>query len=322
MPTVLSNHIAIRKSFLSVLDFEPGELEHCLSLAARLKRERASRRRVSERSLAGSVVAMLFEKPSLRTRTTFEIAIRKLGGDVVHLPSDVVFGAREPLSDVARNLERWVDAIVVRTSAHQRVVELATAAPRLHVINALTDEQHPCQALADFLTLQEHWGSMRHRTLAFIGDGNNVAVSLAHAGSMLGVTVNIASPEGYELPHSVISESGHRARHGAQVNLFRRPMDAVIGAQAIYTDVWASMGRESEARLRRQRFAPYQVNRELMAAAEPGALFMHCLPAHRGEEVTGDVLGGSQSVVLDQAENRLYTAEALLLMLLAGSGDE
>jgi ornithine carbamoyltransferase len=283
-----------------------------------VKRERMLGRHAPTRSaLSGSHVAMLFEKPSLRTRSTFEIAIRELGGETLHIPAEMAEGAREPLEDVARNLERWVDALVIRTFAQEKAATFAAAASRLHVINALTDEQHPCQALADFLTLREHWGALRGRTVAYVGDGNNVAVSLAHAGAMLGVSVHVASPEGYELPDRVLDEAARVARDGAAVRRFADPRVAVAGADAVYTDVWASMGQEDEAAERRLVFADYQVNETLMAAADPGALFMHCLPAHRGEEVTADVLESGASVVFDQAENRLHAQKALLLMLLA-----
>ena len=217
---------------------------------------------------------------------------------------------------MARNLERWVAAAVVRTFAQSRLQTFADAAPRLRVVNALTDEEHPCQALADAFTLRERWGDCRGRTIAFVGDGNNVATSLAQVACMLGVTVHVASPSGYELPDSVVDEVRRIARDGATVRLFTDPRRAVEGVNAVYTDVWASMGEEAEATDRRRVFMHYQVNAELMAAADPNALFMHCLPAHRGEEVTSDVIDSSASVVFDQAENRLHTQKALLSMLV------
>src|SRR5205823_6347703 len=195
--------------------------------------------------------------------------------------------------------------------------DFAAATRRLHVVNALTDEEHPCQAIADFLTLREKWGSLRGRTIAYVGDGNNVATSLAHASAMLGVHVHVASPEAYQLPHAVVQQATAVARHGARLRLFSDPADAVATADAVYTDTWTSMGQEAEADVRRRVFAPYQVNEALMALARPGALFMHCLPAHRGEEVTADVFECDASVVFDQAENRLHGQKALLLMLLA-----
>ena len=307
-----------RKDFLSILDFDATDLERCLQLAARLKAERSLGRQSSTAdAIDGRHVALLFEKPSLRTRSTFEIAVRELGGHVMALQSDVALGGREPVEDVARNLERWVDGVVIRTFSQTTLEQFAKAAPRLRVINALTDQQHPCQAIADFLTLQERWGTVRGRTIAFIGDGNNVASSVAHAGAMLGVNVHVASPDGYTLPHSVVQQATGVARHGARLRLFSDAADAVAGADAVYTDTWTSMGQEAEAAVRRSTFARYQVNDALMTQARPDALFMHCLPAHRGEEVTAEVFESAAAVVFDQAENRLHCQKALLLMLLA-----
>ena len=307
-----------RKDFLSVLDLEPAELERCLQLAAQLKSDRSlGRHAPTADALNGRHVAMLFHKPSLRTFSTFEIAIRELGGHLVTLQPDVALGMREPVEDVARNLERWVDGVIIRTFSQDILQQFAGATRRLHVINALTDQEHPCQAIADFLTLEEHIGPLRGRTIAYVGDGNNVATSLAHAGAMLGVHVHIASPEPYQLPHAVVQQATSVARHGARLRLFSEAADAVAGADAIYTDTWTSMGQENEAELRRTIFAPYQVNEELLSLAKPGALFMHCLPAHRGEEVTAEVFESETSVVFDQAENRLHGQKALLLMLLA-----
>ena len=307
-----------RKDFLSILDFDATDLERCLQLAARLKAERSLGRQSSTSdAIDGRHIALLFEKPSLRTRSTFEIAVRELGGHVMALQSDVALGGREPVEDVARNLERWVDGVVIRTFSQKTLEAFAKSAPRLHVINALTDQQHPCQAIADFLTLQERWGSVRGRTIAFIGDGNNVAASVAHAGAMLGVNVHVASPDGYTLPHSVVQQATGVARHGARLRFFSDAADAVAGADAVYTDTWTSMGQEAEAEVRRATFARYQVNDALMAQARPEALFMHCLPAHRGEEVTAEVFESPAAIVFDQAENRLHCQKALLLMLLA-----
>jgi ornithine carbamoyltransferase len=307
-----------RKDFLSILDLDATDLEGCLQLGARLKAERTlGRQAPTADALDGRHIALLFEKPSLRTRSTFEVAVRELGGHVMALQSDVALGGREPVADVARNLERWVDGVVIRTFAQKTLEEFAAAAKRLHVINALTDEQHPCQAIADFLTLQERWGTVRGRTMAFVGDGNNVAASVAHAGAMLGVNVHVASPDGYQLPLAVVQQATGVARHGARLRLFSDAADAVAGADAVYTDTWTSMGQEAEAGVRRALFAPYQVNDVLMAHARPDAVFMHCLPAHRGEEVTADVFESPAAVVFDQAENRLHCQKALLLMLLA-----
>jgi ornithine carbamoyltransferase len=308
------------KTYLSVLDLDAADLERCLQLSAQVKAERSlGREGPSAAVLRGRHVAMLFEKASLRTWTTFEIAVRELGGNVVALRPDVSLGRREAVADVARSLERWVDAVVVRTFSQRLLEEFAAAAPRLHVVNALTDDEHPCQALADFLTLRERWGSLRGRTIAYVGDGNNVAVSLVHAAAMLGVHVHVASPEGHQLPHAAVQQATSVARHGVRLRLFTDAATAVEGADAVYTDTWTSMGREAEAEVRRQVFAPYQVNGNLMALAKPGALFMHCLPAHRGEEVSADVFESTASVVFDQAENRLHCQKALLTMLLRPS---
>jgi ornithine carbamoyltransferase len=300
--------------FLSVFDFDHETLDACLALAAELKAARAARL-PHQRPLEGRHVALLFEKPSLRTRSTFQIAVRELGGDVIEPPADVVLGGRETIGDVARNLERWVSAAVVRTFAQSRLEAFAAAAPRLAVVNALTNEEHPCQALADCLTLVEKWGSLRGRTIAFVGDGNNVALSLAQAAVMLGGQVRVASPRGFELGSDACAAIAARARFGATIETTTDPARAVHGADAVYTDVWASMGQEREAADRRTVFAAYQVNASLMAHARPEALFMHCLPAHRGDEVTDDVIDAETSVVFDQAENRLHTQKALLAIL-------
>jgi ornithine carbamoyltransferase len=300
--------------FLSILDFDQDALTACLDLASRLKAARAADVK-HERPLKGRHVALLFEKPSLRTRSTFQIAVREMGGDVIEPPPDVSLGGRETIADVARNLERWVSVAVVRTYAQARLEEFADAAPRLRVVNALTNEEHPCQALADCLTLTEQWGSLRGRTIAFVGDGNNVATSLAQAAAMLGARVRIGSPAGFELPEHVRLSVAPFAQAGGSLDLTNDPAAAVQGADAVYTDVWTSMGQEGEAAGRLSIFAPYQVNVALMSKARPGALFMHCLPAHRGEEVTDEVMDSAASVVFDQAENRLHVQKALLAML-------
>jgi ornithine carbamoyltransferase len=308
----------LAKDFLSILDLAPSDFDRLFALADELKaNRRLGQRAPTASALAGRHVALLFEKPSLRTRATFEVAIRELGGHPLDVPAEFAGGSREPLEDVARNLERWVHALVVRTYAQEKVETLARSAKRMPVINALTDDQHPLQALADVMTMREHWGhSLAGRTVAFIGDGNNVATSLAHAACMAGASVRIASPPGYELPAAVAGQCAAIARGGAAVRQLVDPREAVAGADAIYTDVWTSMGEEAEAAQRNVIFAPYQVNDRLMAAAAPGALFMHCLPAHRGDEVTTEVIESSASVVFDQAENRLHTQKALLLMMM------
>jgi ornithine carbamoyltransferase len=297
--------------FLSILDFGPSELTACLSHAATLKANRFRH----ERSLDGLHVALLFEKPSLRTRSTFQIAVTELGGHTIEPPEHVALGGRESITDVAKNLERWVALAVVRTFAQARLQQFADAAPRLRVINALTDEEHPCQALADCLTLIERLGTIRERTIAFVGDGNNVAASLAQAVVMLGGTMRVASPKGFALPDAMQQSIHTCASGGGRLELMTDPKAAADGADAIYTDVWTSMGQESEAADRRAIFEPYQVNGDLMSRAASDALFMHCLPAHRGDEVTDEVIDSPASVVFDQAENRLHAQKALLSML-------
>ncbi|MCL4844996.1 MAG: ornithine carbamoyltransferase [Acidobacteria bacterium] len=308
----------MKKDFLSILDLDAETLAVCLNLSAELKRDRGlGRRAPSADALGGRHVALLFEKPSLRTRSTFEIAIRELGGEVISPAQDATLGGRESIADVARNLERWVAAVVIRTFAQAKLEAFAAAAARLHVVNALTNEEHPCQALADCLTLREHWNTLPGRTLAFVGDGNNVAASLAQACLMLGISVHVASPAGYDLPPDVVAAAAAVARGGATLTSFRDPHEAVRETDAVYTDVWTSMGQEAENAARRVAFAPYRVDADLMASARPGAIFMHCLPAHRGDEVTDEVIDGPASVVFDQAENRLHTQKALLQMLVA-----
>jgi ornithine carbamoyltransferase len=306
------------KDFLSILDFDHADLDSLLALAARMKAERSlGAKAPTATSLSSLHVALLFEKPSLRTRSTFEVAIRELGADTLHLPAHFAEGVREPLEDVARNLERWVRALVIRTYGQEKAQRLATAGKQLSVVNALTDEQHPCQALADVMAMRERWGKTEGRTVAYLGDSNNVATSLMQAAVMMGVHVRLASPAGYTLADEVVRQAAERGRAGARIDRFTDPLEAARGADAIYTDVWASMGEEHEADHRRQVFAPYQVNAALMAAAAPRAIFMHCLPAHRGEEVTAEVIESPASIVFDQAENRLHTQKALLHLLLA-----
>jgi ornithine carbamoyltransferase len=306
------------KDLLSILDLSPDELQQLVELASRLKRERTlGLRAPTSHALDGRHIGLLFEKPSLRTRVTFTIGVRELGGDMVEIPADVMHADREPIQDVVRNLERWVDAVVIRTFGQDRLVQIGESTTHLHVINALSDEQHPCQALADMQTLQDLWGSLAGRTVAFVGDGNNVATSLVHAGVMLGMRIRVATPEGYELPNQVIADAAHVAAAGADLIQFTDPKNAVEGADAVYTDAWTSMGQEVEYAERKKVFSRYQVNEALMARANPQALFMHCLPAHRGEEVTDEIIESTVSVVFDQAENRLHAQKALMLMLMA-----
>lgn len=308
------------KDFLSLADFDAARLDETLRIAARLKAERRlGRRAPTAQALASVHVALLFEKPSLRTHATFEIAVRELGGDVIAPSRDVALGSRETPEDVARNLERWVAAVVIRTFAQSRLRTFAAAAPKLHVVNALSNEEHPCQALADLLTLQESWGSLKGKTITYVGDGNNVATSLVHGAMLAGMHVRVSSPEGFELPAAVVRDAERLSVDGATLSLVRDPREAVRDTAAVYTDVWTSMGQEEEYAERHRIFLPYQVNGALMAQATPETLFMHCLPAHRGEEVTDEVMDASSSIVFDQAENRLHVQKALLLMLLTGA---
>jgi ornithine carbamoyltransferase len=303
------------KDFLSVPDLSHTGLEQLLDLAAAMKKERAAGRS-GRRPLEGKHVALLFEKPSLRTRVTFVVAVHELGGHVIEPPPDVVFGGREAVEDVARNLERWIEGVIVRTFAHSGLEAFAAAAPRLHVVNALTNEEHPCQAIADLFTLKERLGTLIGRTIAYVGDGNNVATSLTQAAVMLGMHVRLGSPKGFALKEDVIEACRRVAMHGATIAQTTDPCAAVKGADAVYTDVWTSMGMEKELAKRGRVFPAYQVNETLMAAASPAAFFMHCLPAHRGAEVTDEVMDAPTSLVFDQAENRLHTQKALLTLLM------
>ena len=299
--------------FLSIRDFTPQDIRHLLGLAARVKAHPTSY--ASE--LNGQTLAMIFEKPSLRTRVTFELAIRQLGGYGMYLsPAEISLGKRESIHDVAKNLERMVQAIMVRTFAHEIVENLAEHAS-IPVINGLTDFSHPCQALADYLTMWEVKGKLAGLKVAYIGDGNNVAHSLMFAGAQLGADVWVATPPNYEPASSAIYWARDRAlQTGGVVVITNDPTEAAFAADVIYTDVWTSMGQEAQKESRLRDFAAFQINHHLMNRAKPDAIFMHCLPAHRGEEVTNDVIDSPQSVVFRQAENRLYAHKAILLELL------
>ena len=292
------------------LDLTDDELAGLLDIALDMKQSP----RDYAHALDGKSIGLLFEKASLRTRLTFELAIKQLGGDSVFAEGTI--GAREPLKDVARNLDRWVQAIVARTFSQDTIEELAhwSSVP---VINALSDLYHPCQVLADVLTLKERFGDFAGLKLAFCGDGNNVAHSLMLTCARLGIDFAIATPHGYEPDPEIVAQAdGLAAVSGSRLQLTDDPADAVDGAHAVYTDVWTSMGQERESAKRRKAFAAYQVDETLFALARPDAVFMHCLPAHREEEVTDSVIEHSRSVVFDQAENRLHAQKALLLMML------
>jgi len=269
-------------------------------------------------ALAGRFLAMIFEKPSLRTRVTFEVGIASMGGTAVYLDhADTHLGDREAIPDVGRCLSRWVHGIVGRVFS-QEGLEMLAAYATVPVINALSDVYHPCQTLCDFFTLEEKFGTARGLKLAYVGDGNNVCHSLMVAGARVGAHLRIATPAGYEPDAEILAAARHDAlATEGSIELFRAPEEAVAGAQAVYTDVWASMGQESEAEARAKIFAPYQVNAKLMSQAAPDAVFLHCLPAHRGSEVTDEVMESPRSVIFDEAENRLHVQKAILLMLLS-----
>jgi ornithine carbamoyltransferase len=301
---------------VSTRDLGPQGVRAVLHLTELMK----SRPSVFQRSLAGKQMVMFFEKPSLRTRLTFESGMVSLGGTAMFVDqSQSRLGAREKLSDIAHNLERWVDVIVLRTFAQGTIEGIAQHAS-IPVINALSDVEHPCQALADYFTLQERFGEVSKITLAYVGDGNNVAHSLMLTCACLGSSIRIATPKGYTCNPQMVAEARKIAKQtGAHLEFLTDPHAAVAGADAIYTDAWASMGQEHESAKRAEIFPPYQVNQGLMAEAAPHAVFMHCLPAHRGDEVTDDVMDGEYSVIFEQAENRLHVQKAILYLLLGGA---
>jgi ornithine carbamoyltransferase len=301
------------EDFLSIHDLTPYQFSQIMDITREVK-DRPQR---FGNRLRNKILAMIFEKPSLRTRVTFEAGMLQLGGEAIYLgPSDIQMGKRETSFDIGKNLERWVDGIMVRTFAHRTAVELAQASD-IPVINALTDLLHPCQAMADFFTLKEKRGNLADIKLAYIGDGNNVCHSLLLAAAKAGTTISVATPPGYEPDQGILRQAGEDGQEtGNRIFLTSDPLEAVGDADAVYTDVWASMGQESEKAERANIFAPYQVNEKLMAQAKPKALFMHCLPAHRGEEVTDEVIDSPSSIVFDQAENRLHVQKAIMLLLL------
>ena len=299
---------------LSVADLGGTEITEVVEHALALKTLAPTDGRA--RLLAGRWVALVFDKPSLRTRVSFEVGIQRLGGGTTTLSgSEIGLGSREPLADIAQTLSRYVDAIVIRMLSHAGIAEIA-AASSVPVVNALSELEHPCQALADLLTLREHLGSIRGRRLAYVGDGNNVCHSLLLAGAAVGLNVHVATPRGYAPNREIVAQAQHLAkRNGAVIEIGNDPSAAVNGADAVYTDVWASMGAEHEAAERRRGFAGFRLTADLLRGA-PDALVMHCLPAHRGEEIDADVIDGPRSVVFDQAENRLHAQQALLVHLL------
>ncbi len=301
------------EDFLSVRDMSTKEILETFKIARAMK---ANRKKFSK-ALQGKTLALIFEKPSLRTRTSFDVGIQQLGGYSLYLsPAEISLGKRESVHDVAKNLERMVQGIMIRTFAHQIVLDMAKHAS-IPVINGLTDYSHPCQAMADYLTIQEKKKKLSGLKLCYVGDGNNVAHSLMFAGARLGVNVTIACPPGYEPSKTAIEDSQADAKKtGAAIEIVHSPSEGVKNADVVYTDVWASMGQEAEAAERRKIFLPFQVNSELMSRAKKDAIFMHCLPAHRGDEVTDEVIDSKQSVVFDEAENRLHVQKAIMYQLM------
>jgi len=294
---------------LTGAEWSPAHSRELLEITTDIK---ANPARYAE-TLRGKFLALIFEKPSLRTRVTFEVGIQSMGGHVVFLDhTQARLGERESIADVARNLERWVQGIVARVY-EQRVLDEMAATTEIPIVNALSDRFHPCQALADYFTLQEKFGQLKGLKVAYVGDGNNVCHSLLYLGARLGVNLRVATPANYAPDADVIADSRRVAKETkAKIELFTDPREAVEDVQAVYTDSWTSMGFEAEEKVRSEVFKPYQVNRKLMALAERDAVFMHCLPAHRGYEVTPEILDGAQSVVLDQSENRMYVQKAIL----------
>jgi len=304
----------MKKDFLSIRDFTKDEILHTFELAIDMKKDPLK----YSKSLTFKTLALIFEKPSLRTRTSFDVGIQQLGGFSLYLsPNEINLGKRESVYDVAKNLERMVQGIMIRTFAHSIVEDMAKFA-KIPIINGLTDFSHPCQAMADYLTILEVKGKLDNSiNLTYVGDGNNVAHSLMFAGARLGVNVTVSTPKGFEPNLAAWQQASEDAKQtGAKLQLIYDPMEAVKNADVIYTDVWASMGQESEAQIRKQIFMPYQVNIKLFSKAKPDAIFMHCLPAHRGDEVTDEVIDSVHSVVFQEAENRLHAQKSIMYQLM------
>jgi ornithine carbamoyltransferase len=307
----------MQKDFVSIADLTVEEIDELFEISKRLKQE--SRSGKDHYLLENKTLAMIFEKPSLRTRVTFETGMAQLGGRAIYLgPHDIQIGKRESVSDVAKNLSRWIDCIMARTFAHRTIVELASYAS-VPVINALSDKEHPCQILADFLTVLEHKEALRGLTYVYIGDSNNVCNSIILFAAIYGLTLRVCSPKKYEPSHDIVEQSHSIKNDGFQLEVMNNPEEAVKDADVLYTDVWASMGQEDEKETRARIFADFQVNQELVSLAKSDVIVLHCLPAHRGEEITDEILDGPHSVVLDEAENRLHTEKAVLVKLLTRS---
>jgi ornithine carbamoyltransferase len=312
MPTVIAP-LALKNDLLTGMEWSPAQLRGFFQLAGEIKAHPDAYRT----SLSGRSLILIFEKPSLRTRVTFEVGVASMGGHAVFLDHTATrLGERESVRDIAKNLERWVHGIIARVFAQESLDELAKNA-NIPVINALSDKFHPCQALADFFTLEERFGNLRGLKFAYVGDGNNMCHSLLSIGARAGAHIRVATPVGYEPDAAIVAEAKRVARETkGKVELFNSAAEAVAGAQAVYTDVWASMGQEEEAAAREKAFAEFQVNQALFARAAPDAVFLHCLPAHRGLEVTDEVMDSPRSIVYDQAENRLHVQKAVLHSLL------
>jgi len=301
------------RDLLSSADLSLAEYERVFATAAELKREFRAERRHALQPLGGRNVALIFEKQSLRTRVTFEAGLNQLGGHALHLAEGIGFGVRESVSDIAHNLDRWIDGVVIRTFDHSVVTELA-AESGVPVFNALTDDEHPFQALADLLAMSEHFGGLKGRVLTFVGDGNNVYHSLALAGATLGMEVRLAHPAGFGPNAGIVAAAEKRAAaSGGKIVIGRNPLELTPGSDALYTDVWVSMGQEDQSHARFAAFAGYCVDSALLDLAGPDAVAMHCLPAHRGQEITAEVLDGPRSLALEQAENRLHVQKAFLV---------
>lgn len=303
----------MKKDFLTVRDMTEAEILKTIEIALDMKKDRF---KYSE-ALKGKALALIFEKPSLRTRTSFDIGIQQLGGYSLYLsPAEISLGKRESVHDVAKNLERMVQGIMIRTFGHDIVEDMAKYAS-IPIINGLTDYSHPCQAMADYMAFYECKGEFKGRKLTYVGDGNNVAHSLMFMGARLGVDVTVACPRGFEPNMIAYCQAVEDAKAtGAKIEVVHDPKEGVKGADAVYTDIWASMGQESEAEKRKKIFAPYQVNEELMACAKKDAIFMHCLPAHRGDEVTDAVIDAPYSIVFQEAENRLHAQKSIMYQLM------
>ncbi|MDD8020629.1 MAG: ornithine carbamoyltransferase [Acidobacteriota bacterium] len=303
----------MKKDFITIHDLSRYEFNEILDMTEKMKKKPEKYRSV----LKDRILAIIFQKPSLRTRMTFEVGMLQLGGEAIYLaPSDIQMGSREGVRDIGKNLERWVDGIMIRTFGHNIILDLADST-KIPVINALTDLLHPCQAMADFFTLLEKKGSLAGLKLAYVGDGNNVAHSLMLAAAKAGIKMAVATPPGYEPKAEIVNwakEDGQGTDF--ELTMTHDPVEAVREADAIYTDVWASMGQEAEKEARKKIFAAYQVNRELFSKAKPGTYFMHCLPAHRGEEVTDEIIDSPNSIVYDQAENRLHVQKVIMMILM------